>query len=101
MKFEIRNGEYVGTAEWRGPGDVSLQMHDPAQESWFARYFHTEDSFMGGSVECGQMECERPDSSQEAFQRAAYRLAGYAYQVQAQGDAKRSRAYRDQQKASR
>lgn len=93
MKLEIHNGDYVGTAEWRGPGDVALDIADPAQERWFSDYLQAEDSFMGGSVECGEMECERPDASPEAFQRAAYRLAGYAYTVRVEGAGRRRAAY--------
>ena len=90
MKYEIHNGEAsVGTAEWKAPGEVALDMSDPAQETWFSRYFSSEDSFMGGSVEAGEMACERPDSSPEAFERAAFRLAGHAYKVRAHGEARR------------
>lgn len=91
MKYEIHNGDFVGTAEWKAPGSVVLEMNDPAQETWFSRYFSSEDSFMGGSVEAGEMECERPDSSPEAFERAAFRLAGHAYKVRAHGEARRMR----------
>lgn len=89
MKYEIHNGDFVGTAEWKAPGEVALDMPDPAQETWFSRYFSSEDSFMGGPVEAGEMACERPDASLEAFERAAFRLAGHAYQVRAQGDGRR------------
>jgi hypothetical protein len=92
MKFEIHNGDFVGTAEWRAPGDVALDMDSDKDRTFFERYFSTEDSFLSGSVECAEMEAERRDASPEAFQRAAYQLAGYAYTVKA-GDGRRTETY--------
>jgi hypothetical protein len=81
MKVEIYNGGLVGTAEWRGPGDVFVDMADESERSWFEGYFAQEDSYLIGPVECAEMACERRDSSEEAFQRAAFQLAAYAYTV--------------------
>ncbi|HEU4480383.1 MAG TPA: hypothetical protein VFS18_00735 [Actinomycetota bacterium] len=93
MKFEFENGEFAGTAEWQAPGQVAVEMKDPDKQAWFEDYFRKEDSFMGGSVECGEMKMERRDESAEAFTRAARMLAAYSYQVR-QGDARRNKAYR-------
>jgi hypothetical protein len=93
MKFEIENGDYVGTAEWMGPGEVALDMADGHHREWFERYFKEEDAFLTGSVECTEMSSERRDDSPEAFQRAAFRLAAYAYTVTAKGDGMRNKAY--------
>lgn len=93
MQFEIENGDFVGTAEWQAPGRVALDMADPAKEAWFTRYFEAEESVMSGPVDCAEMSSERRDSSQEAFQRAAYQLAGYAYKVSAAGAGRRTGAY--------
>ena len=93
MQFEVQHGDSLGTVEWRGPGDVSVQMADPKQESWFSSYFEAEDSVMGGPVDCAEMSSERRDASQEAFQRAAFQLAAYAYKVRAKGDASRHATY--------
>jgi hypothetical protein len=82
MKFEVENGSYVGTIEWEAPGRVALEM-DEAAKSWFERYFGAEDSFMGGELGDEFMEMERRDSSEEAFNRAAYQLAAYSYKVRA------------------
>ncbi|MGH2753524.1 MAG: hypothetical protein ACRDLB_03755 [Actinomycetota bacterium] len=93
MKFEFENGKHLGTAEWQGPGRVAVEMDDPEQRDWFERYFSSEDSFMGGSVEAdGDMRCERRDESAEAFERAARMLAAYSYKVR-QGDAARHETY--------
>ena len=94
MKFEIENGDYVGTAEWVGPGEVSLEMDDRSHRAWFERYFAQEDAFLTGSVECAEMFSERRDESPEAFQRAANQLAAYAYTVTAKGDGRRHEAYK-------
>ncbi|HJR45285.1 MAG TPA: hypothetical protein VJ927_06740 [Actinomycetota bacterium] len=92
MQFEIENGDFVGTAEWQGPGQVALDMPDGTKRDWFSRYFEAEDSVMGGPVDCAEMTSERRDASQEAFQRAAFQLAAYAYTVRAKGDSRRHEA---------
>lgn len=94
MKFEIENGEFVGTAEWRGPRDVALDMEDPGQRSWFERYFAEEDSRLGGPVGDEWLSSERRDESEESFNRAAFQLAAYSYKVR-QGDGRRAGAYRN------
>lgn len=91
MKFEIENGSFTGTAEWQAPGRVALEMDDPDQRAWFERYFSAEDSFMGGSVECGEMHMERRDESPQAFTRAAQMLAAYSYKVRQRDAARRGR----------
>lgn len=93
MQFEIADRDFVGTAEWHGPGNVVVEMPDPAREAWFSRYFEAEDSVMSGPVDCAGMSAERRDASEEAFQRAAYQLAGYAYKVRAKGDGRRTPAH--------
>ena len=89
MKFEIENGDYVGTAEWKAPGRVALEMPDDSHRTWFERFFSEETSLMSGPVDCAEMTYERRDDSEEAFQRAAYELAAHAYQVRAMGDGRR------------
>jgi hypothetical protein len=89
MKFEIENGDYVGTVEWQGPGRVSLDVADDHQRTWFERFFSGETSHMSGPVDSPEMSCERRDSSAEAFQRAGYELAARAYRVRAMGDGRR------------
>ena len=92
MRYEFENGDFTGSAEWAGPGQVTVTMEDPAKQQWFEDYFQAEDSFMGGSVECGEMQCERRDESAEAFTRAAQMLAAYSYKVR-QGDSRRHETY--------
>lgn len=83
MKLEIENGRFVGTAEWRQPGVVILDIPDPAERRWFEAYFASEDSYLDGSVECDNLSATRNDSSEQAFAHAAFRLAAYAYKVRA------------------
>jgi len=92
MKFEIYNGEQVGTAEWQGPGQVALEVSDPERRGWFESFFATEDSTLDGPVECASMTAsERGDSSEEAFARALYRLGFYSYKFRAAGSRERAR----------
>jgi hypothetical protein len=92
MRYEIGNDEFMGAAEWRGPGNVAVEMTDPRQQMWFENYFKTEVAFMTGSVECGELAMERRDDSPESFTRAARELAAYSFKVR-QGDARRRPAY--------
>lgn len=87
MRLEIRNGDWFGTAEWCGPGEVALDIPDPGRRQWFQRYFQSEDAFLTGAVDGAELSVERPDSSQEAFTRAAYQLARYSYEVSRESDA--------------
>lgn len=81
MRYEIKNDGYVGSAEWLGPGNISLNVDDPAERAFFERYFSSEDSYLGGPVESAEMTSERPNESEEAFRRSAFRLTAYAYRV--------------------
>jgi hypothetical protein len=81
MRYEIYNGDYVGTAEWSAPGRVAIDVPDEEQRSWFERYFESEDSFLMGCIGAEEMTLERRDSSEEAFTRAALALSAYSYKV--------------------
>ncbi len=86
MRLEIRDGDWSGSAEWCGPGEVALDITDPGRRKWFQRYFQSEDAFLTGAVDGAEMSVERPDSSEEAFIRSAYRLARYSYEVSRASD---------------
>ncbi len=81
MKYSIYNGKYLGTAEWVGPGEVALDVPDAGERAWLKHFFAREDSFLSGRLDDAEMTVERGDSSSEAFERATYRLAAYAYRV--------------------
>jgi hypothetical protein len=81
MRYEIDNGGYVGGAEWLGPGNVAVNVDDPAERAFFERYFSSEDSYLVGPVESAEMASERPNESEEAFRRSTFRLTAYAYRI--------------------
>ena len=99
MRFEIENGSYVGTAEWQGPGTVQLEMEDPKQRQFFERYFHEEQSALGGSVDCPELQSERADTSEHTFERAMNSLAAYAYKIRRMDSSRTARPRRDKQKS--
>jgi hypothetical protein len=84
VKYAIYNGKYLGTAEWAGPGEVTLVVDDEGERAWLRHFFRREECFLGGSLDGAEMVVERGDSSPEAFERATYRLAAYAYSMRAQ-----------------
>ena len=92
VRYEIDNGDYVGTVEWQGPGRVKLEMPDGPQKQWFERYFSAEDSVLGGADAPEGMTLERRNETQAAFNRAAWELSAYSYKVR-QGDGMRSGAH--------
>jgi hypothetical protein len=81
MKHEIWNGKCLGTAEFVQPGEVRLEIDDPASRSWFERYFGQEQSYLTGAVDCPEMTSERPADSEAAFNRALERLPAHNYDV--------------------
>jgi hypothetical protein len=81
MRLEMFNGDYVGAVEWRGPGEVAMDVDDPMQREFFEAYFAGEDSYLSGPVECAEMTYARRDSSEQSFTHAAFQLAAYAYTV--------------------
>jgi hypothetical protein len=99
MRFEIENGSYVGTAEWQGPGSVSLDMEDPKQRGFFERYFEEEHSALGGSVDCPELQTERADTSEQSFERAMNSLAAYAYKIRRADSSRTARPRRDKQRS--
>jgi hypothetical protein len=91
MKYEINNGSYVGSAEWLAPGNVALSMDDPEERAFFEHYFNSEDCYLVGPVESAEMTSERPNESEDAFRRSAFRLTAYSYRVRAaDGEEERS-----------
>jgi len=86
MKVLIENGDYVGTAEWKSPGEVDVDVSDPQKREWFEEYFSSEDAWLSGPVESAEMTSDRRDSSAQAFAHAAFMLAAYAYKVSSPKD---------------
>jgi hypothetical protein len=99
MRFEIENGSYVGTAEWQGPGTVALEMEDPKQRQFFERFFHEEQTALGGAIDCPELQTERADTSEQTFERAMNSLAALAYKVRRMDSSRTARSRRDKQKS--
>lgn len=99
MLFEIENGSYVGTAEWQGPGSVSLDMEDPKERQFFQRYFHDEQTALGGAIDCPELHSERPDASEQTFERAMNSLAAYAYKIRRMDSSRTARSRRENTKS--
>jgi hypothetical protein len=78
MRFQIENGNYLGTAEWAGPGDVVLDMPECDVKRWLQEYFSGESVYLAGTVDCPEMVVEKRDSSEAAFTHAAYELDKWA-----------------------
>jgi hypothetical protein len=81
MRFEIENGEYVGTVEWQGPGNVAVEMKTSSEQEFFERYFTSARSQLAAAGDHDGMTYERPCDSEAAFNRALYELSAYAYKV--------------------
>jgi hypothetical protein len=81
MKFRIDNGVFVGTAEWRRAGVVDVDIAEPDERRFLEHYLSTPYSALGGPIDCPEMQYEAPDSSEQAFERAMYRLMEHAYTV--------------------
>lgn len=79
MELEITNGTFVGTARWRAPRRVELDVADPDARAWLERYFGTEDSFLSGTVDCAELGAGRHDETETAFAHAAFALAAFSY----------------------
>ena len=41
----------MATAEWRGTGEVVLEVADSQRRRWLEAYFKSEDSFLGGEID--------------------------------------------------
>lgn len=91
MKYEIENGDYLGTVEWQGPGKVDFDIPDDEQRQWLEDFFSQPDSVMAPAGDHDGMTYERRDESEAAFNRAAYQLAAYRYKVRHGDDHRRHR----------
>jgi hypothetical protein len=82
VKFEVFNGNYVGTVTWTGPHEVALDVPDETHRRFFERFFASEDSVMTGAMGTESMSSGRRDESEDNFRRAMYELVAYRYRVE-------------------
>ncbi|MFL5799705.1 MAG: hypothetical protein ACJ77A_17460 [Actinomycetota bacterium] len=77
MRFEFtQDGTPVGAAQWEGPGQVTLEVRDPADRRKLAEYFAAETTYL--STGFGQEEAfqiRRRDWTPWEFERACLALA--------------------------
>jgi len=77
MRFEFtQDGAPVGAAQWEGPGQVTLDVRDPADRRRLAEYFAAETTYLAtgfGQEEAFQIR--RRDWTPWEFERACLALA--------------------------
>ena len=82
MRYEFeRGGRTVANVLWEGPGQVSVEVSDPADRPQFDRFFGEEvvylsaDMEFGGAMGEGGLVSRRRDWTPWEFERAARNLA--------------------------
>ena len=82
MRYEFeRGGRTVASVLWEGPGQVTVDVVDPADWPQFDRYFGEEVAYVdagvdfGGGMDDGGMTTRRRDWTPWEFERAVRNLA--------------------------
>jgi hypothetical protein len=82
MRYEFgRDGRAVASVLWEGPGQVTVEVDDPAERPQFDRYFREEVAYLdagfdfGGGMDESGMTTRRRDWTPWEFERAARNLA--------------------------
>ncbi len=83
MRYEFeRNGRTVASVLWEGPGQVTMDVADPADRPQFERYFGADVVYLdasfdfgGGMSEGGGLTTRRRDWTPWEFERACRNLA--------------------------
>ncbi len=83
MRYEFeRNGRIVASVLWEGPGQVTMDVADPADRPQFERYFGADVVYLdasfdfgGGMSEGGGLTTRRRDWTPWEFERACRNLA--------------------------
>jgi hypothetical protein len=80
MRFEFHsNGTRVATAQWEGPGQVSLELPDEGARREFARFFAEEQFYLGSGFGTEDvLQVRRRDWTPWEFERACRELARMA-----------------------
>lgn len=107
MRFEFHdNSRVVGAAQWEGPGQVSFDVPDPADERFLSEYFAGEAVYLSSVFEADgePLAVRRRDWTPWEFEKACRALArarGYrvvrtpsgAVEARPQGPAAAARAH--------
>ena len=82
MRYEFeREGRTVASVLWEGPGQVTVDVDDPADRRQFDRFFGEEVAYLdagvdfGGGMDEGGMTTRRRDWTPWEFERAVQSLA--------------------------
>src|SRR5947209_7706524 len=76
MRFEFeQDGTTIGAAQWEGPGQVSLEVADPAARRRLAEYFSAETTYLAtGFGQEEEFQIRRRDWTPWEFERACLAL---------------------------
>jgi hypothetical protein len=77
MRFEFHDDGHVVVARWEGPGQVSFEAPDPAEQRFLAEYFAGESVYLCSVFEGDgePMAVRRRDWTPWEFERACRALA--------------------------
>jgi hypothetical protein len=82
MRYEFERGEHrVASVLWEGPGQVTVEVSDPADRAQFDRFFGEEVVYLsagmdfGGGMGEGGLASRRRDWSPWEFERQVRNLA--------------------------
>jgi hypothetical protein len=82
MRYEFERGDHrVASVLWEGPGQVTIDVADPADRSQFDRFFGEEVAYLsasfdfGGDMGEGGMATRRRDWTPWEFERQVRNLA--------------------------
>ncbi len=77
MRYEFHeNGDYVGSAQWEGPGQVRLAVSDPAERDFLTEYFAGEMTYLATPFDGDEdaFQIRRRDWTPWEFERACRAL---------------------------
>ncbi|HEY7659105.1 MAG TPA: hypothetical protein VIC58_00735 [Actinomycetota bacterium] len=82
MRYELKRGDTtVASVLWEGPGQVSVEVADPADRAQFDRFFGQQEAYLsadlgfGGGMGEGGLAVRRRDWTPWEFERATRALA--------------------------
>jgi hypothetical protein len=77
MRFELHDkGALVGSVQWEGPGQVTLDVADPGRREYLAEYFAGEMTYLssGFDDQADAFQSRRRDWTPWEFERACRAL---------------------------
>lgn len=77
MRYDVFNGDHIGTVEWRPPGEVVVEVDDADHRAWLERYFRGYGVVIASAGVVRHLGLEHRLRSERAFDEAVRLLAGY------------------------